>query len=200
MHRDGGAGGAGDQGGCGAEAGGFQGAGPDTGVSIDLDAIAAADHAGRVAAGAQALDRGNHHRRLACAAHIDVTDHHHRHRGAVGRAGAFQVLPALARHRPCGQRGQWQQQARKPAAVLPLARQQRCRRTRGGHREVWAAKLTRPMPASRAASMMLITDWWVAWASALMTTSGSGLPAAAWRRASAISGGVETSISVPFRA
>ncbi|MNV06694.1 hypothetical protein D3C71_970890 [compost metagenome] len=145
---------------CGfvAKAGGLQGADADSGLRADLHAVAPADHAGRKPTCAQRLHGGNHHGRLAGTANIDVAHHHDGHGGAVAGFGAALVGGPFSGHGPRRQGGQGQQQGRQPAAVLPLARQQRRGRTRGAHREVWAAKLTRPMPASRAASMMLITD------------------------------------------
>src|SRR6185503_8300680 len=53
----------------------------------------------------------------------------------------------------------------------------------------WVVKVILPKPATRAASITLITDWWVALASALMMMTGSALlPAARFSSAASASG------------
>src|SRR5690606_16014160 len=172
----------------------------DAWLRPDARAVAAADHSGRPAAFAQRLHGGDDHRRLAGAADVDVADDHDRHGGAVYGAAAGLVLGAAPRDVPGGQGGQGAQQRGQPAVVLPVALRKGGARRRGLHRAFWAAKLTRPMPARRAASMTLTTDWWEACASALISSSGCGLPAAASVRACAMSAGPAASTSVPLTA
>ena len=147
----------------------------DARLGADLRAVASADHA-RIEAARASLDGGDHHGRLARAAYmtLPITT-----TGTGARCTGRRPSRYRARFRATARRSARQQQQAREPCCLRHWRAAAWRRIQGAHRAVWAAKLTRPMPASRAASMTLITDWCVACASALMTTSGSVLPAAA---------------------
>src|SRR5690606_27050842 len=200
VHRHRRAGGAGDQRGLIAVVGGIELALADPRLRPDARAVAAAHDARVPAARPQRLDRGDDHPPLAGASDVDVADHDHGRGGAVGRRAAGQVVGAPPFDMPARHGGQRPQQPRQPAIVLPVALREDGAGSGGSHRAFWAAKLTRPMPARRAASMTLTTDWWVAWASALMTSTGWLLPAAASASAWAMADGSAASTSVPLSA
>src|SRR5690606_90135 len=106
------------------------------------------------------------------AAYRDVADHHHWHRQALhGNQPAAVQAAAYAGQRD-EQEGERQQQRCPQAAGGPEC-------WRGARHQlsgVWMAKVMCARPARWAACMTSMTRWCAAFASALMTTTGSLLP------------------------
>src|SRR5690606_18196696 len=127
----------------------------------------------------QRLHKCDHDGGLAGTAHIDVAHDHDRNVRVVGKMRLLPIAQTLARNGGAYDPGQRPEQCAGQSLALPGgmdAGHQGGERVHGG---LCVAKLTRSMPAMRAASMARTTASWVALASALMTRTASSLPAAA---------------------
>src|SRR5204862_1049982 len=109
-----------------------------------------------------------HERRFPAAADRQVADDDHRNPGAV-RLGETYRIGEAANARYCAERNaRGPQQAAECGAPVPVLREKI-----RGYLVAWVVKVICDSPAPREASMMRITDWCVALASALMITTGS---------------------------
>src|SRR5215470_181686 len=140
------------------------------------------------AARAKRVHEPEHERGLAGATRDQIAHDDHGDGQALGAqpTGTVSVAPERD-HRAEDERGRREGNG-QPAQAIPVAFGEARARARGAGRGhlgcVWVANETCERPASRAASMTWITDWWLAFASALMTTIGSFRPPAACRIAS----------------
>src|SRR5690606_11359827 len=145
----------------------------------NIHPIATADHTRCPAALGQLPDQFNDHGRFARAADVNIPDNDDRYRGEPYALRVPTVSFALAPYEEPGQPGQGQQQCTDNAAAGPDALRYGGQKCIHFHCALWVAKLSRSMPARRAASITRMTESCVAWASALMTSAVSGLRAVA---------------------
>src|SRR5690606_11044531 len=130
--------------------------------------VAATDHADTQPALAKEIDQPADHRRLAGATQGDIADHQHRHRRAIDRAPplAERIAPT-AQHLPI-ERFQGTQQVQGRVPGIPGA-QQALSKLHGAGCASTVVMRRWAKPSLPAASMAVMTAWWVAWASALIT-------------------------------